>query len=59
MRKYTVVVTDDEKGNTIRLDRENQGFTGIDYDQSAMDRMNKLMLACNETPQNKRQICFY
>lgn len=30
MRKYTVVVTDDEKGNTIRLDRENQGFTGLE-----------------------------
>lgn len=30
MRKYAVVVTDDEKGNMIRLDRENQGFTGIE-----------------------------
>ena len=30
MRKYTVVVTDDEKSNAIRLDRENQGFTGLE-----------------------------
>ena len=30
MRKYTVVVTDDEKGNTLRVERENQGFDGIE-----------------------------
>lgn len=30
MRKYTVVVTEDEKSNTIRVDRENQGFSGIE-----------------------------
>lgn len=30
MRKYTVMVTDDEKSNMIRLDRENQGLTGIE-----------------------------
>lgn len=30
MRKYTVVVTEDEKGNTLRVDRENQGFSGIE-----------------------------
>lgn len=30
MRKYTVVVTEDEKGNTLRVERENQGFDGIE-----------------------------
>ena len=30
MRKYTVVVTEDEKGNTLRAERENQGFSGIE-----------------------------
>ena len=30
MRKYTVVVTEDEEGNTISMKRENQGFTAIE-----------------------------
>ena len=30
MRKYTVVVTDNEEGNAIRIERENQGFTAIE-----------------------------
>lgn len=30
MRKYTVVVTDDEEGNAISMKRENQGFTAIE-----------------------------
>ena len=30
MRKYTVVAVEDEKGNIIRIERENQGFTAIE-----------------------------
>lgn len=30
MRKYTIVVTDDEEGNTMRVERENQGFNAIE-----------------------------
>lgn len=30
MRKYTVVVTEDEETNAIRLSRENEGFTNLE-----------------------------
>lgn len=30
MRKYTVVAVEDEKGNIIRIERENQGFAAIE-----------------------------
>lgn len=30
MRKYTIVAIENEEGNTIRVERENQGFTTIE-----------------------------
>lgn len=30
MRKYTIVAIENEEGNTIRVERENQGFTAIE-----------------------------